>query len=271
MRRFIGITAVAAALSMLACETSETQRREGRAPSRYNDSTTRPIDNRMPAGEYRPNDNSPMRGDENFPAEYPGSKTESMGSAVGGSADTAVGSGAQIDRSSSTATTGETGTGTTNSDRLSSGGQAPSGTTRSGAGTSDVEKRYEDPSKHTEGSATSSTGTGTSTDSSSLDRSDSTGNTGSGSKRLQGRTGTQDRSVRPRVGAPPASDPLGNTNSDSPDVSGTPPIPSGDPGFGNPYDLGAAKSPKSADAGMGAADGGTRFEGNRPSDSLDTY
>lgn len=280
MRRFIGITAVAAALSMLACETSETQRREGRTPARYNDTTTRPVENRPPPGEYRPNDNSPMRGDESFPAEYPGTSTGGLGSAVGGSADTAVGSGSAIDRSSSTppasGTTGETGTGTTNSDRLSSGsglqGTTGSGTTGTGStGSTGSENRYQDPSKHTEGSATSSTGTGTSTGSSSLDRSDSTGNTGSGSKRLQGRTGTQDRSTRPRVGAPPASDPLGNTNSDSPDVSGTPPIPSGDQTSSNPYDLGAAKSPKSPDAGMGGADGGMKLEGNLPSDTRNTY
>jgi hypothetical protein len=43
----------------------------------------------------------------------------------------------------------------------------------------------------------------------------------------------------------------------------TPPIPSAGTDHGNPYDLGAAKSPR--DAGMmGHADGGARFEGSTP-------
>ena len=295
MRRFIGIASVAAALSMLACETSDAQQRQGRTTARYNDTTTRPVENRPPPGEYRPNDSSPMRGDESFPAEYPGTSTGSLGSSTSGStlgqSSVGTGTGSSIDRQSSTqssgalsgegtigSSTGETGVGTTNSDRLSSGGATPgstrSGTTGTGStGSTGSSDRYEDPAKHTEGSATSSTGTGTSTAPSASDRSDSTGNVGTGSKRMQGRTGSQERSVRPRsgVGAPPTSDPLGNTNSDSPDVSGTPPIPSEGQTYGNPYDLGAAKSPKSADAGTGGADGGTRFEGNLPSDRLNTY
>ena len=289
MRRFIGLAAAAAALSLLGCETSDSQRRQGRT------SATRPVENRPPPGEYRPNDNSPMRGDESFPAEYPGTSTGTstggLGSSVGGSGDTATGS--SIDRDSSTSSmgindsnsttstfssTGETGSGTTNSDKLT-----PPGTTGTGStGRADSANRYEDPAKHTEGSAKSSTGTGSSTDSttgmSSSEPSDSTGNVGSGSKRQgrssdsttrQGRTGTsRDSTTRPRVGAPPASDPLGNTNSDSPDVTGTPPIPSEGVGS-NPYDLGAAKNPKGpADAGS-ASDGGMKLERNLP--SSETY
>jgi hypothetical protein len=281
MRRFIGIAAAAAALSLLGCETSDTQRRQGRS------SVTRPVENRPPPGEYRPNDNSPMRGDENFPAEYPGTSTGTstggLGSSVGGSGDTATGS--SIDRDSSTSSmglndsnsqtstfssTGETGSGTTNSDKLTPPGGGATGSSRA-----DSANRYQDPAKHTEGSAKSSTGTGTSTDSksglSSSEPSDSTGNVGSGSKKSttrQGRSGTGS-TTRPRVGAPPASDPLGNTNMDNPDVSGTPPIPSGDGLGSNPYDLGAAKNPKgAADAGS-ASDGGMKLEHNLPSN--ETY
>lgn len=288
MRRFVGIAAVAAALSMLACETSNAQRREGRTPSRYNDTSTRPVENRPPPGEYRPNDLSPMRGDESFPAEYPGSSRSGLGDAVGGSADTPVGSGSTIDRRATTPSagapssgyqspSGETGSAPTNSDRLTPG------TTGTGSSRSvESENRYQDPagdtSKNTESSTTSSTGTGTSTGMSSGEPSDSAGQVGSGSKssankKAQGRTGSQSSTVRPRsgVGAPPASDPLGNTNSDAPDVSGTPPIPSDAPTSSNPYDLGAAKNPKgAADAGT-ATDGGTRFEGNLPSDLQNTY
>lgn len=239
MRRFLGISAVAAALSMLACETS-------RAPVRTN----------VPAGEYRPNGNGPMRGGESFPAEAPGTtsstgtSTGALGASVGGSGDTVTGS--QIDRDSAVS---EGGTGPTNSDRLLTPGTGGTPNNRSS-------ERYQDPNKTGDSSAESS-------GSSTADRSDSTGNVGSGSRR-QGRSTGQDTTIRPRsgrpsTGNPAASDPLGNTNIDNPDESGTPPIPNAD-GFANPYDLGAAKSPK--DGGMMAPhDGGSHFE-SVPPDAL---
>jgi len=72
------------------------------------------------------------------------------------------------------------------------------------------------------------------------------------SMKRSGRRGGSDTTVRPRGTIPTPE-------------SSAPSTPSGENEFENPYDLGAAKSPR--DGGMmGGADGGTRFE----SSPLDT-
>ncbi len=89
MRPVLSIAAAAALLSLVACET-DTSRRQGRSPSRYEDTTVRP------SGEARPNDSSPMRGDETYPGT---SGSPGIDSSTGTSgADL---SGSQIDRGSS--------------------------------------------------------------------------------------------------------------------------------------------------------------------------
>src|SRR5687767_12637658 len=148
MRPYLFIAAAAAVLGLAGCET-DTARRQGRTPARYDDTTVRP------SGEVRPNDGSPMRGDELYPETSPSGGT-GTGTGVGESG--ASQSGSQIDRSSSTTT------------------ESP-----------DVERSMT-PNR----------------------------------EERQGRRGGSTLRPSPRTGAPPSSDPLGNTTEDH-GTSGTPP------------------------------------------------
>jgi hypothetical protein len=75
MRRILGVAALAAAFSLIACESQDGMRRQGRTPSRT-DRVNRPA---APPSEVRPTDNSPLRGDETYPSEYPASSPGNTG------------------------------------------------------------------------------------------------------------------------------------------------------------------------------------------------
>lgn len=211
MRRFLGIAAVAAALSLIGCQTPDRQARYGSRSDH-----ARPAEVRPPS-ESLPNGNGPMRGDETFPSEQSGQPTTPATSGLSST-------GPDIDRNSSI--------GPMAAPPSTSVDEAATGSDRSSA---------------------SSTGTDAPTRSSS--------------RRMQGRTAPS--AATPRARTSPESTPPTSAlppDQDSSAATGTygetPPIPNDDTGLSNPYDLGVAKSPR--DGGMGASDGGVRFQGARP-------